>query len=90
MRKGRCIFVLAICFILIGIVCNNLTAYADAENSQEYIAVTVKSGDSLWQIVKDNCNDNDKDIRELIYEVKNINNLKSAVIYPGDIIYLPV
>lgn len=54
---------------------------------QEYDIVKVKSGDSLWKIAS--ANTCDKDIREYIYDIKEINRLDSDVIYAGQTLMLP-
>lgn len=52
-----------------------------------YRFVTVRNGDTLWDIANDyrkNC-----DIRKYIYKIREINNLKDSIIYEGDILKLP-
>ena len=56
----------------------------------DYDRYVVKSGDTLWNIAENYCPD-DMDIREYIYEIKEINNISSnEYIHPRDCIELPV
>lgn len=54
-----------------------------------YEEFQVAKGDTLWTIAKIYLPKN-KDIRKMIYEIKQINNLTSGYIYPGDIIKIPL
>lgn len=44
---------------------------------------TVAAGDTLWSIA---CENAENDIREYIYELREINNLNDCMIYPGQTI----
>lgn len=70
--------------VFTGMIAN---AGATSNIKQEYEVVKVKSGDSLWKIAA--ANNNNKDIREYIYNIKKLNNLKSDVIYAGQTLLLP-
>ncbi|MDP3014327.1 MAG: LysM peptidoglycan-binding domain-containing protein [Candidatus Subteraquimicrobiales bacterium] len=52
------------------------------------LKVEVKSGDNLWKIVQRH-SINQKDLQAAVYEVKKLNNKKSDLIYPGDVILIP-
>jgi hypothetical protein len=62
---------------------------AGATSSVRHVhkVVKVKSGDSLWKIAS--ANNENKDIREYIYNIKEINQLDSDVIYAGQVLLLP-
>ncbi len=53
------------------------------------VSVYVTPGDTLWQIAKEN-NPENKDIRRLVYEIKELNNLKTSNIIVGEEILIPV
>lgn len=47
--------------------------------------IYVGSGETLWTIAEEYVTD-DIDIRDYIYEVQKLNNMKSSNVYEGDII----
>ena len=65
-----------------------VNAGATSRVKDEYEIVKVRSGDSLWEIALNSAT-NKKDIREYIYDIKEINRLESDVIYTGQILLLP-
>ena len=58
-----------------------------------YKEVTVSSGDTLWSIAKyekiNNSYFADKDIQDIIYEIKDINNLKTSNLCIGNKLTIP-
>jgi len=72
------------CQLLLG-----LTNKVEGTQDKKYIEVYVNYGDTVWDIAKD-FRDKNKDIRNLIYEIENINSLKDYNIYPGQIIKIPI
>lgn len=54
----------------------------------QYSLITVRHGDTLWDIARRS--DNNKDIREFIYEIKTINKLTGSRIYQGTELKIPV
>lgn len=58
-----------------------------------YIEFTVSSNDTLWRIAnivkENNINYNNKDVREIIFEIKQINNLKNSNLYNNQVITIP-
>lgn len=59
----------------------------------DYMEFTVSSNDTLWKIAnivkENNINYNNKDVREIIFEIKQINNLKDSNLYNNQIITIP-
>ena len=55
--------------------------------------ISVSSGDTLWSIAKHEQTNNlyfqDKDIRDIIYEIKYINNLNNSNLSIGDKLCIP-
>lgn len=59
-----------------------------AKKPDDFASVIVTKGDTLWSIAQE-CN-SDTEIRELIYEIKEINNLGSNdLLFEGMVLYVP-
>lgn len=54
----------------------------------EFSTYYVESGDTLWEIAEKN-NVNNKDVRKLIYEIRELNNIDSNL-YIGQQIIIPL
>ncbi|HEY8421176.1 MAG TPA: LysM peptidoglycan-binding domain-containing protein [Thermoclostridium sp.] len=54
---------------------------------REYKTITVRQGDTLWDIAGKYRGKTD--IRQYIYQIKKVNNLDDAIIYVGQKINLP-
>lgn len=58
-----------------------------------YKEIYISSGDTLWSIAKLEKDNNiyfgDKDIQDIIYEIKSINNLKTSNLNIGDKLTIP-
>lgn len=55
----------------------------------EYKQVTVKKGDTIWKIARENKN-NQSDIEEAIYTIRQANELKNTNLQPGQMLKIPV
>lgn len=65
-------------------------AAAPAEASYcDYISYEVNQGDTLWKVA-DQFNNDNMDIREYIYEIRQINSVENCQIYPGQVLEIPV
>ena len=82
--------VLGIIFILSLIIVKSTLSYT----SKEYKTIYVKSGDTLWGIASDLQENNnyyeEKDIRYIIEDLKEINSLKSSTVYANQELQIPV
>jgi len=80
------LFVLGL-FVLFNIFTSQIFGKKDIQT----IDITVKSGDTLWGISSNICkNDSSLNIQEVIYDIKEINNLTSSEIIEGKIIQVPI
>lgn len=81
-----------ILFILVVIIIfKTLVTYQLAKTEFITYDYTVNIGETLWNIAADICNNNDDlYIKNVINDIKNINNLESPIIYEGQIIKLPI
>lgn len=50
--------------------------------------VSVEQGDTLWSIASDYAGN--KDIRQVVYEISELNNIHNSPIYVGDTIKIPL
>ena len=80
------VIMLVVSFAISGVF-NTIKAHSTKE--KEYIEVLVESGDTLWNIAKTYGSD-DCDIRELIYNICQINNMKASDLRAGQTILVPV
>lgn len=55
-------------------------------NTYDYLVV---NNDTLWTIAGDIC-DEDQNIRNVIIDIKEINNMKDSTIYVGQTLKLPI
>ncbi|OPX43716.1 cell division suppressor protein YneA [Ruminiclostridium hungatei] len=65
------------------------TASVSGYAEPSYQKVTVRSGDSLWSIAREYCDDR-HDIREYIYNVRKINNMDSSLLMADTTLLIPV
>lgn len=85
---------IVIILLLTIILTLSLTNTAFSTVAQQYKTITVSSGDTLWNIaeeVKENSlNYSNKEIREIIYDLKQINNLKQSNLQVGQNLQVPM
>ena len=83
------ILILAIIIFLLCIGFNTTYSRTELKYKEEYVG----QGDTLWSIVERQYNTNlyfkDKDIRDVIYEIKKINNLADGNLKIGQKILIP-
>lgn len=93
--KSKKKFVRAICLIigiaaLINIIISGKTL---SHEELKYKSVSVISGETLWDIAKEEQESNryykDKDIRDIIENIKELNNLKSSSLTIDQILEIP-
>ncbi len=65
-----------------------------SHNETSYKKIYVSSGDTLWTIAKAEKNNNiyfeNKEIREIVYELQNTNNLNKSELKIGQELNIPV
>jgi len=87
-RKQKLLNIICIALSFILSLSIFFTMIAGAEEETIYKEVVVKPGDTLWKISKDNM-ESHEDIRYYIYKIRQVNNLQTAQITPGQVIKLP-
>ena len=82
---------ITICLIVFLILMLANVSFSHAEINYKEIAVS--SGDTLWSIARYEQNNNlyfeDKDVRDIIDEIKFVNNLSSSNLSIGDKLSIP-
>lgn len=60
-------------------------AVQQEEPRMEVIEYSVQPGDSIWSIAQEH-RDDDQDVRELVYQITEDNDIKNSHISPGQIL----
>jgi hypothetical protein len=86
--KSKARFIVSVGIIMIYVI-SFFTLVVSARENQNVILVPeyVEEGDTLWNMSQKYAGD--MDIREYIYKVLEINNLRSSNIKPGELLYFP-
>ncbi|MGD9567883.1 MAG: LysM peptidoglycan-binding domain-containing protein [Sedimentibacter sp.] len=88
LQKFKRFMFMSILFISILVFASMATINAYSKDIPQFDYISVKEGDTLWSIASDYAEN--KEIREVIYEISEANNIQNASIYPGDIIKVPL
>ena len=90
---SKLIIVIAICFVIAGASVALAGKIIDSNPVKtDPITIhthTVQAGETLWDIAK-HYSPRNADPRPVVYNIKIINKLDSAIIYPGQILNIPV
>ena len=83
--RKRALSLLVVILLTVSVfgVCN---AFGETKVKTE--TVVVKSGSTLWSIASDI--DSNKDIRELVYEIQEMNGIVGNNVYAGQVIEIPI
>lgn len=87
-KKFKRFMFISILFISILVFTSIPTLNAYSKDIPQFDYIKVTEGDTLWSIASDY--DDNKDIRQLIHEISEANNIHSAEIFPGDVIKVPL
>lgn len=92
-NKGKFCRFIVFLIILISIISIRLIdvakTYADSYLDKAiYQEVYIESGDTLWNIAKENVPKN-KDVRKMIHDIQQMNNLNEEYLQVGTIIKIP-
>lgn len=82
--------VLTIILLFISIHFKGNKAYSTKYNYKgNYVQLKIKQGDTIWSIAIENMPKN-YDVRKMVYDIKQLNNIDDAQIQPGDLIKIPI
>ncbi len=88
LRSSIITILLVIALILI------LSNISLSHNNVNYKKISIQSGDTLWSIAKFEKDNNEyfenKDIRDIVYEIQDLNNLSSSNLKIGEQINIPI
>lgn len=87
-NKAKFIRSMAIVIFLLVALFNISVAKSNTPEA-EYIDYTITKGETLWSIAKEYTPDN-KDIRQTIYEIKQINNMQTSNVYENQTIKIKI
>ncbi len=91
-NKTRFYIFLTFTLILGGILTNTLLSTAKAYSNPvdvPYEEVIVAEGDTIWYIALEFMPRN-YDVREMVYNIRQLNNMKNVSIHPGETIKVPI
>ena len=93
MKKTRLpnkfIVLCAVAFV-VGIMCGLIfSTFASEPAEVKRVEFVVSKGDTLWDIA-DAYTDSEYDIRYTIYRIKEINNMDTSEVHPGEVIVVPI
>lgn len=84
---GLCASTVLMAFLFFGLL-KAIGGTDNLEDNINYIQVSVESGDTLWDLIKESNPEYRGDIRELVYIAKNKNG--TVELMAGDVIAIPV
>ncbi len=91
-NKSRFYTFITLTLIIGGIFTNTLLSTAKAYSNPAdipYEEIIIAEGDTLWYIALEFMPQN-YDVREMIYNIRQLNNMNTVSIHPGDKIKVPI
>ena len=88
MKKKKLVKVIIV-LSLLGLILLTLTPKVQGSSKTKYSKIVVYPGDTIWSIATDYI-DSNTDIRKLVFEIRDINKLNSAIIIPGQELLIPL
>ncbi len=86
----RSIFLILLVIFALSLICAKASL---SHKEVEYKTLCVSEGDTLWSIAKDLQSNNDffknKDVREIIFCIKDINHLNNSSLYVNQELLIP-
>lgn len=84
----RFIFITMMLIVLLTYVLVSLTtSYFVEGKSVTSNSIVVKQGDTLWSIAEKI--DSRRDIREIVYDIQQLNKMNDSNLHPGEKLYIP-
>lgn len=93
-NKGKFFRRVILLFIVLFFIITNIKNSTSSAQIQNYKTITVNSGDTLWKIAQYEQSENDyykkQDIRDIVLNIKEVNNLKSSSLTINQNLKIPV
>lgn len=88
--KSKARFLVSISIIMIFAVSSLFTVAVSAKDNNEVLLVPeyIEEGDTIWGLSESYAGE--MDIRDYISKVMDVNDLRSASIKPGELVYFPI
>jgi len=86
-RRARTLAVLFVLTLGAAVLMFPRLVLTESHEPQAGIHHTVAYGDTLWDIAV--AYSGNRDVREVIYEIQQLNGLSSAEIHPGQVLFIP-
>lgn len=90
-RRGRVVVVLAalLLALVVGVALGGVSSASEEAGAQQATeVVVVNEGDTLWAIAAEVADEGE--VREMVSEIRELNNLDSSVVNLGQEIHVPV
>lgn len=87
MKKNKLVKMVLV-FSLLGFMFITFAPRVQGSSKIKYSKIVVSPGDTIWSIATDYI-DSNTDVRKLVYEIRDINKLSSAIILPGQELLIP-
>lgn len=91
-NKNRFYTFITLLFILSVIILSIFTTSLRAHSrilKQNYKELVVYPGDTLWDIALE-YKPSDYDVRDMVYQIKEFNNMETSYIIPGEVLKIPM
>ena len=86
LKEISVLFIVVVLMLSVTGIALNVVGGLEYDSIEEY---TVRDGDTIWEIASNANPDGRYNMNELVYEIKNINNIDSTI-NAGDVIEVPV
>ena len=87
-NKFRFVFFVTLFVLICSLAIGAVFPVAASSSGRRMTQVKVQSGDTLWDLAR-TYGDQNKDIREVIYDICSINGISASELYVGTTIYIP-
>ena len=74
--------------ILVSIIMSIVVLKTSGNVPENHKEIRIEKGQTLWEIANKH-NSQENDIRKLIFDIKELNELNSAMLQPGDTLLIP-